>query len=721
MGQRNTLLSIGIIFKNDIRCIERCLKALEPLRKAVPSELVMADTGSEDGSRQVAEQYADILIDFPWINDFAAARNAVMDRCSGKWYLGVDTDEYLDEDISQIVKFLRDKKRLEAGGVVCIRNYDNYELTGNYTDFLALRMIRMSLGLRYTGAIHERFDVEGTLNLYALNKTIFHHDGYVELGGEQGKAKRERNISLLREKLKDDPDDLMALLQFIESGGNESDFMDQLRHALSLVEEKRDGWDKVGPPIFRYAVIVAEQKKLPRFSEWLGKAEELFSDSPYFRIDVAHAAFGHYWNGGQYADSIQYGEMYLKAMADYNAGRTDPLAQMFSVIKMTAPHWERNLKAFLAEAYRAEGRIQDAVNLINGLDMQLLDVTQTEMLVRVLKRIHARSEIDTTPIITALWDGITSPQSTEEEVEQRKRAFIREAGSAFTSKYRGSEENEAEIRRHAYTLFLPLADRCEPGLAAAILEAEDASVLEELLAKVEDWKQFSIHALAHALEKGARFPTPGMTMNIEDMDRLAARLSGEKNDLFRLVQLAADRESSEEVRELAWNRGLAIAAIRAFEWQAEKPEVEQGLSVGRAFAKAERKFLPLCYAPDALSDENSFLLPPVHRFGWYCAQAFETLDAGDAAGCVHLLRAGLAACEEMKSMVKFLLGNMMELQVKPEPSAELQTLADQIRAVLANFAPDDPAVTALKQSEAYQKVAHLIEGVEVPVVGGLAQ
>lgn len=722
MGQRKTLLSIGIIFKNDIRCIERCLKALEPLRKAVPSELVMADTGSEDGSRQVVEQYADILIDFPWINDFAAARNAVMDHCSGKWYLGVDTDEYLDEDISQIVKFLRDKKRLEAGGVVCIRNYDNYELTGNYTDFLALRMIRMSLGLRYTGAIHERFDVEGTLNLYALNKTIFHHDGYVGLGGEQGKAKRERNISLLREKLKDDPDDLMALLQFIESGGNESDFMDQMRHALSLVEEKRDGWNRVGPPIFRYAVIVAEQKKLPKFSEWLGKAEELFPDSPYFRIDVAHAAFGHYWNGGKYADSIKYGEMYLKAMADYNAGRTDPLAQMFSVIKMTAPHWERNVKAFLAEAYRAEGRIQDAVNLINGLDMQLLDVTQTEMLVRVLKRIHARSEIDTAPIITALWDGITSPQSTEEEVEQRKRAFIREAGSAFTSKYRESEESEDEVHRHAYTLFLPLADQCEPGLAAAILDTEDTSVLGELLAKVEDWKQFSIHALAHALEKGARFPTPDMTMNIEDMDRLAGRLSGGGQDsLLKLVQRTAERGFGEDMSELTWGRGLVIAAVRSFDWAAEKPEVEQGLSVARAFAQLERQFLPRCYSREVLCSENIFSLPPMHRFGFYCAQAFETLDAGNAAGCVHLLRIGLASCEDMKAMVEFLLGNMPELQLKPEPSAELQTLADQIRAVLANFSPDDPAVAALKQSEEYQKVAYLIEGIEVPVVGGLVQ
>ncbi len=61
------LLSIGIIFKNEIRCLERCLKSLQPLREAIPCELIMADTGADDGSRAVAERYADILFDFPWI------------------------------------------------------------------------------------------------------------------------------------------------------------------------------------------------------------------------------------------------------------------------------------------------------------------------------------------------------------------------------------------------------------------------------------------------------------------------------------------------------------------------------------------------------------------------------------------------------------------------------------------------------------------------------
>ena len=52
---------------------------------------------------------------------------------------------------------------------------------------------------------------------------------------------------------------------------------------------------------------------------------------------------------------------------------------------------------------------------------------------------------------------------------------------------------------------------------------------------------------------------------------------------------------------------------------------------------------------------------------------------------------------------------------------ELLELAEKVRTLLSAYDPTDPAVAALKQSPAYQKVAHLIEGSEVPVAGGLLQ
>lgn len=62
-----------MIVKNESRCLEKCLKALEPLRNAIPCELVIADTGSTDNTKEIASKYADTLFDFTWVNDFSKA------------------------------------------------------------------------------------------------------------------------------------------------------------------------------------------------------------------------------------------------------------------------------------------------------------------------------------------------------------------------------------------------------------------------------------------------------------------------------------------------------------------------------------------------------------------------------------------------------------------------------------------------------------------------
>lgn len=220
MNEQTPLLSVGIIFKNDIRCIERCLKALQPLREAVPCEVVMADTGSTDGSRKIAEKYAEILFDFPWINDFSAARNAVMDRCSGRWYISVDTDEYLQKDISELVGFLMQENGTIDFATVIVRSYSNYELTGNYSDLMGLRMVRLSTGIRYHGAIHESFDFGEEIPLAEpLNQTIFDHDGYVEFNqnSEKGRAKLKRNVELIRRSWRTAPTTFFCVCSFLRA------------------------------------------------------------------------------------------------------------------------------------------------------------------------------------------------------------------------------------------------------------------------------------------------------------------------------------------------------------------------------------------------------------------------------------------------------------------------------------------------------------------------
>lgn len=705
--KQQPLLTIGMIFKNEIRCLERCLKSMEPLRAAIPCELVMADTGSTDGSREVAEKYADILFDFPWINDFAAARNAVIDRSSGAWHLTVDADEWLDGDVSELVDFIHGwSGQKNVNGAVVVRNYTTTDFDGPYTDFFGSRLVCMADRPRFTGTIHEHWQWPGGEGRNViLRKTVLYHDGYVEINsdGETGRKKRERNMALLREKVKQEPENLMVHLQMVESGQDEPDYLDILRQAVHLVAERKLYWELIGPPILRYAVALAHLRKLPEEAEWIQKAEEWFPDSAFIRIDVAYIACSYFQALDAYEEAVRWGERYLDAMEEDRAGRLDPAARLRSALQTDSPIQEQALKISLADTYCDLKREEDACNLLLHLDFSCLDKSRTEKLAQVLMNLQLNSRLDTTELITAVWEGICAPVPSRAKAEERKDAFYNAALPAFSSQNQAAESGNSVFFRHTYALFLPLREQCELGRGAAILETEDADVMRRILAGVEDWRRLPGTALDRALEHGVDFPLPENPLNLEEMDVLAARLAQEPEQLQKTVRRAAGR--TESLQALAWARGLVLAAVRVCKWEDGKADME----LARMFAEAERTFLPRCYAPEALREENLFLLPPLHRFGWHCIRAFDALDGGDTLGYARHLRSGLAACEGVKPMVEFLTKHTAALR-RDEPSPELMALAEKVRAMLAAYPADDPAVAALKASPVYRKVAYLIEG-----------
>ena len=206
-------------------------------------------------------------------------------------------------------------------------------------------------------------------------------------------------------------------------------------------------------------------------------------------------------------------------------------------------------------------------------------------------------------------------------------------------------------------------------------------------------------------------------MHIEEMDLLASRIVNDKESLFSLALQEAEQPDTKDTCKLLWARGLLLAAVRAFDWDDKDANTEQGLSIADAFACIESEFLPRCYAPQALQAEGLGMLPPMHRFGWYCAQAFEAIERGEFSECIRQLQQGLSTYPDMAKMVEFLLDRVAEMEHSSRIAVappELLALAQQVNTVLARFAPDDPAVAELKHSAAYQQVAWIIESPSRP-------
>jgi tetratricopeptide (TPR) repeat protein len=84
-------VSLCMIVKDEQRHLAACLQSV----KGLVDEIVVADTGSADRSRDIATAFGARVIEVPWEADFARARNAALAAASRRWVLVLDADEVI--------------------------------------------------------------------------------------------------------------------------------------------------------------------------------------------------------------------------------------------------------------------------------------------------------------------------------------------------------------------------------------------------------------------------------------------------------------------------------------------------------------------------------------------------------------------------------------------------------------------------------------------------
>ncbi len=95
-------VSLCMIVRDEEATLATCLHSVAKL----VANMIVVDTGSTDRTKEVARQCDAEVFDFPWVDDFAAARNEALRHASGEWILWLDADESFDEKKPALLKRL---------------------------------------------------------------------------------------------------------------------------------------------------------------------------------------------------------------------------------------------------------------------------------------------------------------------------------------------------------------------------------------------------------------------------------------------------------------------------------------------------------------------------------------------------------------------------------------------------------------------------------------
>ena len=236
---KKTVLTISLLCSGR-KETKRCLDSLNTLRKRVPSELILVDTGCDEKMRQLLSSYADEVVPFSWCDDFAKARNAGLEKASGEWFLFLDDDEWFF-DTAEIEEFFLSgeyKNYLSASYIV--RNYlDKNGFT--YEDSEPDRLVCLQGGVRFRGIIHEVFyPLSGPRKRFSSTAG---HFGYAFQTPEEEKKHSERNRGLLEKALAQDDEDIRMWIQSAQQYDADRDY-ETLREfclkALGKFENRND-------------------------------------------------------------------------------------------------------------------------------------------------------------------------------------------------------------------------------------------------------------------------------------------------------------------------------------------------------------------------------------------------------------------------------------------------------------------------------------------------
>jgi len=165
------LLSVILITHNEVHRLKACLEAV-----SFADEWVVVDSGSTDGTVDLARQWGARVIQTVDWPGFGPQKQRALDAARGEWVLSVDADEIVSPDLARdILRIIQSNPtgpvayRLARMSSLC----GQWMRHGDWFPDPVLRLFRRDHGRFSTDIVHERVCIEGEVG--NLSGLLMHH------------------------------------------------------------------------------------------------------------------------------------------------------------------------------------------------------------------------------------------------------------------------------------------------------------------------------------------------------------------------------------------------------------------------------------------------------------------------------------------------------------------------------------------------------------------
>jgi len=221
-----------MIVKNEEANLAECIS---PVARLV-DEIIVVDTGSTDRTKEIAVSLGAKVVDFPWVDDFAAARNESLRHAGGDWIFWLDADDRIvDGELRTLQKLFAELPDDNTAFFMAIWSAPD-EVLHCPVIVDQPRLFRKSAGLLWQYRVHEQIapSLQKSGARFVCSDVVVHHLGYMT--AEARSHKRRRNLQLLNLDLIDHPEDPYLLFNLANTLFDEGKWQDAFRFASRCLE-----------------------------------------------------------------------------------------------------------------------------------------------------------------------------------------------------------------------------------------------------------------------------------------------------------------------------------------------------------------------------------------------------------------------------------------------------------------------------------------------------